>query len=456
MTRHIYHYNVNAEQRFFLGKERGLFDLVSLAGNIVSHAPSGVAAFVATCGKPFYIDPQTHAFQHATSNLKKDISDKESKEPPRYEFKPSISKLAEERLGGPFASVIANDRPVTVSQFIKGDGSIDESVVEAACNGVSRFQKETMISELDDEAKEFITDMDRILPEFVIAPYFYLSSQRWKDWLRVNIACYRRMKAIVLDRPVYLQLVVSRDVEAVHWPDLIDMLAPMRPDGIVLWIDNHSEEALDADDVKKFAEFTKKLKNLTGTLLNSHGGYLSILLGHRDFGCLDGVGHSINYGEARNVIPVGGGIPMARFYLPAVHSRLRFGDALGVIRSKDWLSDKEKYLSKVCGCQQCLDLLEQKESVDSAFFSYGESHEITSRRRSGTTVKLEYPTAEAKQAAARHYLHNKAHEFSRTELTPLNTLLDELKSTYDDLVPQAGDDLVGHLLNWQSGLNSVL
>ena len=80
MTEHIYHYNTHAEKRYFLGSEHhSLYDVIALNGNIVSHTPEGVAGFLAMAAKDFYIDPQTHAFQHATINLKRDVSDKKRK-----------------------------------------------------------------------------------------------------------------------------------------------------------------------------------------------------------------------------------------------------------------------------------------------------------------------------------------------------------------------------------------
>ena len=123
MTAHIYHYNTHAEKRFFLGSEhRHLYDLIAVNGNIISHSPEGSAGMLATAGKEFFIDPQTHAFQHPTRFLKRDISDREKGEPPKYAFKPSVDRLARERLGFPFDSVITNDRPLTADIFLDSAG----------------------------------------------------------------------------------------------------------------------------------------------------------------------------------------------------------------------------------------------------------------------------------------------------------------------------------------------
>ena len=48
-------------------------------------------------------------------------------------------------------------------------------------------------------------------------------------------------------------------------------------------------------------------------------------------------------------------------------------------------------------------------------------------RRTGSIVRLEYPTKEAKQAASRHYLYNKAKEFSDIEEKAASELLQNLE-----------------------------
>ncbi len=155
MSGHIYHYNVHSEQRYFLGPEhRDLYDLIFLNGNIVSHTPSGIAAFLATTAKDFYIDPQTHIFQHNTIHLKRDNSDANKGETPNYQFKPSIIRLAQERLGKPFSFAIEQDRPLSHVDFFQDDGSINQEIINSMCENVVSFQKETMYNSLDANSSE--------------------------------------------------------------------------------------------------------------------------------------------------------------------------------------------------------------------------------------------------------------------------------------------------------------
>lgn len=457
MTKHIYNYNTHAEKRYFLGNEhRDLYDMIALNGNIVSHTPGGVADFVATAGKDFYIDPQTHAFQHPTEHLKRDVSDKKKNEPPRYEFKPSIIRLANERLGTLFSDVIKNDRPISPTRFFGRAGMIDNKAVTEICQSIGDFQLDTMRNSLDDEAREFMDGAAMFKPKFLVAPYFYLSSDNWKQWLTINIACYQKMRELFRDWPIYFNLMLSRD-RLNDWDEIIEALSPVKPDGILLWIDEHVEEGLGVSEIESYVNFLRGLKRVTDTVYNSHGGYLSILLCHSEAGdILDGVGHAMNYGEHRSVIPIGGGIPMAWFYLLSAHSRLRFGDATKIVQPRGWLGSITLYRENICMCHQCQELLSAKGSAEIVFDEvYGKSRTITITWHDGTKVSRNYPTKEAKQAATRHYLYNKAKEFDDIAGKSFSEVLQQLKSEYDKISLGPGGGFVAHLITWHNALNKL-
>jgi hypothetical protein len=225
-----------------------------------------------------------------------------------------------------------------------------------------------------------------------------------------------------------------------------------RPDLILIWIDEHIEESFSVEDIKYFIGLLKSLKENTGAIYNIHGGYLSVLLCHQELNYLNGVGHGINYGEHRPVIPIGGGFPLAKFFFPSIHSRLKFSDALGIIDSKNWHSSQELYLDKVCSCVQCVELIEKNESVIEAFFCYGDSNEVSVPRRSGAIYKFDYPTAEAKQAASRHYLYCKAREFEEIGSRSLKEILNAFSLTYNEISSVTGNDFISNLYIWKAAL----
>ena len=252
---HIYSYNTHAEQKYFLGEDmRELYDLISFNGNIVAFSPSGIAGFVATAYKEFYIDPQTHAFQHSTIHLKR----KDSKTG-KYVFKNSIKSLANSYLKGPFSEVVINDRPLLPKHFYNEDNNIESHLVDEICEGSLNFQKNVLQDSLDQETKEFMEDKEELRPKFLIAPYFYLSPKRAEEWFKLTIKCYERSREIEKELPVYISLIISQEV--LHQNELkseiISKLGEINPDGILLWIDQFEEEGLSLSEVTNFINLLK-------------------------------------------------------------------------------------------------------------------------------------------------------------------------------------------------------
>jgi hypothetical protein len=447
----ILHFNTHGERRYFLGQEnRELYDLIGLNGNIVSHSPAGVAAFLATVAKDFYIDPQTHAFQHATTHLKRKV---ELDNGTVMAFKPSVEKLAKERLGEPFASVISNDRPLTPRNFLDSHGKPVGPVIRQVCEKIAKFQDTFLADSIDEETREYMDDESALHPKFIVAPYFYLSPASWIEWLTVNIAFYNQAKASRQNRDVYLALVMPQGLlgESKRVCDRLQKEVG-RIDGILLWIDDHDEEALSSDQALQYVNLLEGLRSSTSVVLNTHGGYLSCMLCHEETGpLLSGVGQAPNYGESRGVVPVGGGLPRARFYLQKAHSRLRFAEAASILVARKWLSMTTTYRDKVCKCQQCDALIRQHGNAEKAFYCYGESNVSVSERR-GTVMEFEYPTAEAKEIGIWHYLYNKNFEFASIGRQSFQSLVDALLSDHTELAEDPDSDYLSYLKVWNQAL----
>jgi hypothetical protein len=452
--KHILHYNTHAEKRYFLGNDRKCYDIIGLNGNIVSHSPDGVAAFLATVNKPFYMDPQTHAFQHSTIHLKR--TKKELDGDTGMEFKPSIVRLAVERLKEPFSRVISTDRPLTPLDFSDSANNPIPEIIFRVCESVVHFQTGFLSESIDDETKEFMENSDSLLPDFVVAPYFYLSELSWREWLAINISCYRTTKSISPDRPVFLEIVLSKGMLG-QVTSICRMLSDSLKavDGVLLWIDEHEEEELSEAECVAYIKMLRLLRSITKNVLSIHGGYLSTLLCHSDAGhLLSGTGHSANYGEYREVVPIGGGIPRARFYLFKAHSRLRFAEAAEIVTQKGWLKEEALYRANVCSCSQCVQLISDLGSPEAAFGSYGNSH-VTVVQRRGTVMRFEYPTTEAKDAGIRHYIYNKSKENEDLLSRPLRVLVDDLGKDYSSIAIVSGGEYVSHLQIWRRALEST-
>lgn len=452
MAIHIYNYSVHAEQRYFLGREhRGGYDAISINGNIVAYSSKGVSSFVATANKQFFIDPQTHAFQHPTVHLKNKSTDENGLT--KYEFKPSIRKLAN-HLGAQFDSVINNDSPIIPDIFVDSRGDvIEENVIEIVDRAV-RFQNELLISELNAEDLEFLDSDVDLRPMFILAPYFVLTLRNWERWLSVNLELYKCTKQRYSDKRIFLKIVVSKDVLEDHANEICEQVNSVNPDGILLWIDELNEQEASRSLLQSYLLLLRNLKSQTSEIYNTHGGYFSTLLTHREVNLLQGVGHSINYGEYRPIVPVGGGIPRAWFYLPLLHTRVRYGDALGILLENNYLQSVDSFGTNVCKCLQCKELISKLGSIEKVFNAYGESS-VSVQRRAGSFVRFEYPTKEAKQYAARHYLYNKQYEFENLNEVGIGERANELEETLNNVSSGTDPSYLRHLFKWKKCLDEL-
>ena len=72
---------------------------------------------------------------------------------------------------------------------------------------------------------------------------------------------------------------------------------------------------------------------------------------------MTGVAHGPEFGEYRSVVPVGGGIPIPKYYMRELHIRMMYESALRLIENMGWRSDAETYYKNVCGCKECRDVI---------------------------------------------------------------------------------------------------
>lgn len=174
---------------------------------------------------------------------------------------------------------------------------------------------------------------ERLKPKFLIPPYFYLTADdvAFEEWLDLNLEFLN--EAIELAQttfyncPVFGQLVINKEILCNKF--LIDKIASRYShsacNGITIWIDDFSEHTASKLELDGFICLLEKLKG--NPVYNMYGGYLSILLTHKDICLLSAVSHGLEYGENRKVYPVGGGVPVSKYYFFPLHQRLGFTES---------------------------------------------------------------------------------------------------------------------------------
>ena len=413
---------IHAEQQFF-ESYKNEFDIILFNANLAHHYASGTATLMTNKlkGKKFVIDPITHAYGHDPQFI---MAEHKENEP--LKIKSSLEGLANE-YGTPISTAVSGLRQVFPKDFSS------QNQIEQFAKKVIEFQVNFLPNAIDpSDRKYFPADFDSTLkPEFLIAPYFYMKSSTINDWLDINQKLVIASKGITAGNNLYAEIVIDRgildnenELKAIANAYLkLDVC-----DGYLIWISDLSEHQSALSTLVGLRNFVHDLAQNHKPIINLYGGYYSLLLAN--YG-IAGVCHGPGYGEERDVIPVGGGMPTSKFYLNPVHQRLLFRDAQFMVNKPVWRSIEDFY-KEVCSGPTCKQVL----SGDlKNFVKFGE--EKVGRNKDRT---YSYPTIEARYLTTQHYLEAKAIEFNDVTEKDIKILIEQLKNAkkkYDDFMPGA-------------------
>jgi hypothetical protein len=312
-----------------------------------------------------------------------------------------------------------------------------------------KFQQTILVEAMDktDAIKYVAFKEFKRTPRALVAPYFYLTESNFEAWLDVEVRCCAVARELAKDDQLYAGVVISAGLlnDDDKRTKIVDALIATNVDGFLLWVDDFDEQQAG---VKKLGDFLKLARALRGTaqreVINLHGGYFSVLAaGNLGKGALSGVTHAPEFGEYRSVVPVGGGIPMARYYIPQLHARVRYREALRLFREMGWLKDAETFHSQVCDCKVCRDTL-NGDAANFVLFGKGNVREV---RRGTGIVRIDFPTGETKTRCLEHYLRRKKLEYTAASERSANDLISELRNGHSTYADYLGDG-VDYLNNW--------
>jgi hypothetical protein len=406
---HIVRYGTAADQKFLTGEFAETYDQLVINANMVAHMPSALATLITQkANKPFFIDPQTHAFQHASTHLAS---------PKTGEIRRSIRKLVE-AYGDPVQGPVLRSESVLPSDFE------DAPTREAFCERVLAFQESSLKGEVEEsgdakyyqflEEEGLAASFGAMSPSLLVAPYFYLDERTGRDWVPVNVACAEHCIAGSVKRglPVAVQVVLSQDVlRSGLLQEVVQAYSVLRPAAFLVWVDGLAEDEASVELLRAQVDLFEQL-GAAAPVINLYGGYFSVALMHtKRLSSLVAVTHSLEYGESRSVVPVGGGVPVAKFYLPVLHSRLVIRDAVRSIKVLGGFASRDQYLATICNCAECGSIIRQHPEDD--FGAYGVTKSKVVRGRNGMITR-EYPTTETKEHCVRHYMWVKQQEYAET------------------------------------------
>ena len=452
-TIHILRYGTVAEKTH-LEKAINTYDYLSINGNTAAYVSKAIAKFIVekffqSTEKGFFIDPITYAFQNNIHLL----YNKPKTGVPA--IKKSIAKLID-HYGEPVAKVLTGKAvvPTDFSDPQKFE-NFCAKVLEFQSSVISQYIKKNDLEKylLYAAGLDSLDTVNQLSPKFLIAPYFYLDSEDmdFAEWLKINSA-FVQMAVKCSEQsheglPVFAQIVISKSVltNSAALSSIVEAYKGLPCEGVTIWVDDLKEHEADANILHGLTMLLCGLKGKP--IYNMYGGYFSILMAHKTVNLLQGVSHGMEYGESRAVYPVGGGIPVSKYYYLPLHQRTDFTKAFYLLEHQkildtslpDW-GDCKRYYKEICGCQQCKTIM-QNQMVNFVNFESDQFYEFT---RNNQVMRRKKASSETKENCLYHYLLCKRMEFDQIRRKKLSFLLNALlseKAKYEAGAFLNGNDL---------------
>lgn len=428
---HLIRYDT-AQDKTYLEDYKEQIDFLVFNANILCHHSEDTAKtlYVNFPTTKFFIDPRLHSFQLDIPNIKSKKKNKPET------IKQSYIKLASEYS---LDYVIEKETPLDINQVLKHG-------IEKLTRSVLNFQVNFLNEHLDPELKELIEFSEQFRqPEVLISPSFCLLSENDLEWLPINNELFK--KSLLLKNeynlPIYGNLIISKNIlenkqlifEIINTYSILD--------GLFFWIDDFDEQSVNEEIIEALINFILqyKEKNKNKKIYSLYGGYLNELLSN--FG-LNGVCHSVAYGESKK-INRGGGKPFSKYYLPLLYKRINPEDMIRLLREMK-IETKNDFFKNICSCGVCKKNI-YDDNIKLRFFIYLDDHEANKLLRNN-----------AKNNCRRHYLEVKAKEFALISTTEFKVLVNNIHDTYLKLEKEnyINNNEYLHLLRWFNVLKKYI
>lgn len=422
-------YNTGNDKKAFV-KFKNSFDAVIFNATIVAYSGSSIADLVSIHKRQYIIDPQTYIFQHSTNII-------QNKE--KTGIKKSVQKYLDEL-------------PVRLCNILKANKILSfddvESILDDLVHAVYDFQKnyvkKFLCKKEYDKYLEF-AEINFPSPKFVISPYFMLKKE-YNDseihaWMELNKKSFVETKSVSVDDDVATQIVIDKELllKNCFFDEIYNMFKDLSGTYTFLWIDDFDSFEVSPDYQDGYLKLLKLFSELSVYPIMAYGGYDSILLCNKDikYG-LYGVAQSVGYGEKRQITPVGGGLPVNKYYFLPLHRRLKFGDAAQILYKNGYfdpsVSNKQHaldYYKNICGCKQCRKVI--ANDIDN-FDVYNESVPFSIKGKNGL-VNRNRPTTYAGYISAIHFLHSKVNEWNAIQSVDKIELRNQIIDAYNKYMP---------------------
>ena len=424
-------YNTGTDKKLF--KEfADFFDAVIMNATIVAYSGAAMADLVSIYKDKYIIDPQTYILQQNYDTITSTTAKKRGIKKSIYQYLSLLPPV--------FLESITNQQEISPQVIEEHLADLVTSVGDFEINHIVSFIQEKEYNKYLDFISENEGDesLGKPSPKLLVAPYFMLKenydAKELSFWMNMNKRALNLFVSSFADQncPISGQLVMEKGIlERIVTDDkllplILDSYKEIDFENIFVWIDDFSP--IDANDKCNIA-FSKLVRDLNAIgkkPIMAYGGYDSILLCHASSPAkLYGVAQSVGYGEKRQITPVGGGLPVNKYYFLPTHQRLKVEDVYSILSAKGYFDDSkskklraDEFYKLICSCQQCHEIIQ--DDIDN-FFKYNDSNPFSMRNG----IRRNRPTQEAIDISARHFLFCKKLEWMSLTTSDFNYLVEE-------------------------------
>ena len=215
---------------------------------------------------------------------------------------------------------------------------------------------------------------------------------------------------------------------------------------IFIWVDDFNSFESENEYMKAFSNLLSTLNGIGKKPLMAYGGYESIILCNADSPYrLYGVAQSVGYGEYRPITPVGGGLPVNKYYFLPLHRRMKFDEASAILSNQGYFSKTKSvkehaddYFNFICSCRQCHEVIGQDINN---FVRFNESIPFEITTKNGV-ISRNRPTVDAELIATFHFLYCKVYEWKQVYTKTFDELTKELIDNFRLYLPEKTRQIV--------------
>lgn len=428
--KHIIKYGTAVDTQFIKEYEE-TFDLLAFNANILCFQSENMARniYVEFKNLPYFIDPKLYVFQNDLKYIKKDKDN---------EFKQSYVTLAKNYN---LDYLIDRDSSIKIQE-------VNDDIIGTLTKDILNFQVDYIYENLSTELKQFamLTNTKRE-PSFLNIPSFAIKDKEDLGWLNINTQMIEESmkfkKNDYYNKEMYANLIISKDI--LNNKELINKIIESYSlaDGLLLWVDGFNELKVDEETIMSLIYFIQgyKKSNPNKNIYSLFGGYFSQLLSKIG---LSGVSHGVGYGESKDINTLGGVPSVQKYYMPKLFQRMT-PEAIIKLLNTMKLSTKQDFYDRICNCNVCKHNI-YDNNINLRFFIYLDDMDNSNNLRSNARINC-----------TQHYLEVKNIEFIKIRSSDSNTLINNLKYTFDSHVKNnyANSSDISYLMKWYSSLISI-